>query len=64
MSEERVSCLPSYQRTCCSRAAAHVAQAIVLLKFVDGEAAEGLRAELRPYVKRTEGLKEWQQVTK
>lgn len=56
MSEERVSCLPSYQRTCCSRAAAHVAQAMLLLKFVDGEAAEALISQLRPFVRQAEGL--------
>lgn len=46
----------AYQRTCCSRAAAHVAQAMLLLKFVDGEAAEALISQLRPFVRQAEGL--------
>lgn len=47
----------AYQITCCSRAAANIAQAMLLLKFVDGEAAEALISQLRPLVKQAEGLK-------
>lgn len=54
---ETNGCLTSYERTCCSRSAAHIAQAIVMLKFVGGEAAEALAGQLRPFVSQVERLK-------